>query len=136
MAPRGRVLVGYFFGPRRDELPSLEDVRGLRREDAVLVQRFGDLYLVEDKWPILGRDESWHRESWPMPTFGRYVEMDGKAWSVEYQDDNPNSIPREARISPEAAERLPNNALLGAGVVEAKLTKQLGGAATESRGTN
>lgn len=127
MAPRGRVLVGHFFGPRRDALPLLEDVRALRPEDRVLVQRFGDLYLVEEKWPILGRDDRWQREQWPMPVFGRVVDVDGTAWRVEYQDDNPNSIPMETRTSPAEAEGLPNDALLGAGVVEARLTERLGG---------
>jgi hypothetical protein len=126
MAPKGRVLVGYFFGPKREKLPSLDDMRGIPPEDAVLVQKFGDLYLVQGRWPILGRDDRWQREQWPMPLFGRVVEIDGTAWSVEYQDDNPNSIPREARILPAEAERLPNDALLGAGVVEVRLTKQLG----------
>src|SRR5712672_1958726 len=122
MAPKGRVLAGYFFGPRRERLPSMGDTAGLRPEDAVLVQRFGDLYLVEGKWPILGRDNRWLRGKWPMPIFGRVVETEGTAWRVEYADDNPNWIPSETRILRVEAERLRDNALLGAGVVEAKLT--------------
>lgn len=133
MAPRGRVLLGYFFGPRRDEVWSLDDVRHLVPEDATLVQRFGDLYLIEGRWSILGRVNSWRRESWPIPAFGRYVEIDGTAWRVEYDENNPNAIANEERISPQQADQLPNNALLGAGVVEAILTKQLGGTAATSR---
>lgn len=71
-----------------------------------------------------------------MPAFGRYVEMDGKAWRVEYQDDNPNSIPSETRVSPDEAQRLPNNALLGAGVVEATLTKRLSEPAASAQRPN
>jgi len=126
MAPMGRVLTGYFFGPRRTELPSLEEVRGHRPDLAVLVQRFGDLHLMEDKWPVLGNDDSWQREEWPMPVFGRYVEGDGKAWRVEYQHEDPNSVPRETRMSVEESRQLPENGLLGAGAVEIKLSKLLG----------
>lgn len=62
-----------------------------------------------------------------MPAFGRYVEMDAKAWRVEYQEDNPTSIRWESRISAEDVRRLPSNALLGVGVVEATGAKQLTG---------
>ena len=70
-----------------------------------------------------------------MPVFGRYIELDGRSWRVEYQDDNPNSVPQEHPAALEEVQRLPNNALLGAGVVEATLTKRLSGsAAASSRG--
>jgi Immunity protein 26 len=136
IAPRGRVLLGYFFGPRLSAPPTLEEVGHLNAGDAVLIQRFGDVYLVEGRWPIIGQQASWTRSAWPMPAFGRYVELDGKGWRVEYQDNNPNSVPRESRISPEAVQRLPNNALLGAGVVEATLTKRLSGSAGASSRAN
>ena len=136
MAPMGRVLTGYFFGPRRAEVPTLEEVRGHRPKLAVLVQRFGDLHLMEDKWPVLGYDDSWQREEWPMPAFGRYVESDGKAWRVEYKGDDPNSVPRETRISVEESQELPNNGLLGAGAVEIRLSKLLGDPAAMSSQTN
>ena len=130
----GGVLVGYFFGPRRSEVPSIEELRGLRSEDTVLVQRFGALHLLQDRWPILGHDDGWQREAWPMPPFGRHLEIDGKAWRVEYQNDDPNSVPRETWISMEEFRRLPDNGLLGAGAVESRLTKRLvDPAATSSR---
>jgi hypothetical protein len=60
-----------------------------------------------------------------MPAFGRFIEFDGKAWRVEYRNDDPNSVLRETRISVEEYLKLPNNALLGAGAVEIRLTKLL-----------
>jgi hypothetical protein len=119
----------------RAELPSIEELRGLRADRAVLVQRFGDLNLIEGNWPIVGKSEDWNREEWPMPLFGRFVEIDGKAWRVEYKNDDPNSIPRETRISVDESEKLPSNSLLGAGAVEISLTKLLSDSpATSSRG--
>jgi hypothetical protein len=119
----------------RADLPSIEELRGLRPDRAILVQRFGDLNLVEGNWPIVGKSEGWNREEWPMPLFGRFVEIDGKAWRVEYKDDDPNSIPRETRISVDESEKLPSNSLLGAGAVEIRLTKLLSDSpATSSRG--
>ncbi len=32
---------------------------------------FGYLGLVEEKWPIIGKDDNWNREDWSMPPFAR-----------------------------------------------------------------
>ena len=46
MAPRGRALVGYFFGDRFPTLPTLRQVSHLKPDQAVLIRRFGDLGLI------------------------------------------------------------------------------------------
>ena len=52
-APKGKILLGYFFGPPLDQGadPRLES---LNAKDAILCVRFGDLGLIEGHWPILG----------------------------------------------------------------------------------
>ncbi len=125
MAPNGRVLLGYFFGPPHETVPTLDQVQHHRPEAAAMIVRFGDLYLINGRWPILGGSSQWRRQDWPMPVFGRQVEHDGVAWKVEYPDDNPNANPRETRISIADSRRLPSSNMFGAGVVEAVLTKQL-----------
>jgi hypothetical protein len=50
----GGVLLGYFFGPRRSEVPGLEDVAGLRPGDAVLVRMFGHLGIVRGEVAVAG----------------------------------------------------------------------------------
>ena len=42
--PEG-VLLGYFFGPARDEQPELVEAAGLAPDHAVLVAKFGHLDL-------------------------------------------------------------------------------------------
>ena len=54
-AGTGGVLLGYFFGPRRQAQAGIDDVRHLRPEQAVLVGRFGHLGLTGGTWPLLGR---------------------------------------------------------------------------------
>ena len=125
MAPAGRVLLGYFFGPRRAAVPGLEDVVALRWSDAVLVQRFGDLGLVEGRWPILGLRGPWERDAWPMPDFGRREPILGLAWRDRYSPDDPADCLQETRITQEEYERLPAGALLGAGAAEVILTQLL-----------
>jgi hypothetical protein len=63
----GVVLLGYFFGPMRSEVPKLEDLAGLQPGDAVLIGMFGHLAIVQGKWPLLGRLDGWDRRDWPTP---------------------------------------------------------------------
>ena len=49
----GQVL-GYFFGPRRRHVPTIEYVCGLLPEDTALPAQFGDLRLIQGDWPIAG----------------------------------------------------------------------------------
>src|SRR3954471_347393 len=88
-APRGCVMLCYFFGPRRCSLPSLSEVEDLRAGDAVLVARVGDLALVQGDWPVLGQPKIWRRQDWPMPFFIRRAEFSARAWKVHYSDHDP-----------------------------------------------
>jgi len=124
-APRSNVLFGYFFGPQRQIVPDIEDVQGYNRDDAILVERFGDLSLRQGGWPVIGRVEPWDRARWPMPAFGRRVSGHDLAYRVEYPDDDPNGLPCETRITVEECERLPAAGLDGARAVEITLAQLL-----------
>jgi len=119
------VLLGYFFGPRRDFPPSVDEVTDLKATDAVLVRKFGHLGLAQGKWPIVGRAPGWDRDDWPMPVFVRYEEVTGRSFRVFYEDSDPNKLVREEQVEPGAAEQGPKDGLLGAGAVEKVLTTQL-----------
>jgi hypothetical protein len=120
---RGGVI-GYFFGERFEELPLLESVGSLRAQDAVRVMRFGDLGLVKGQWPILGRLDGWSAEEWPMVAFGRR-ELTGRAFRVVYSPDDLRGPMAEELISDDECDRLPRDALSGAGAVERVLTALL-----------
>lgn len=121
-ANRDGVLFGYFFGPRRDDVPVLADVEGLQPDDALVVGKFGHLGLKQGKWPILGHREGWDRNSWPMLALVRYEELTGRSFRVFYDDDDPNRLVREEEIPPGLAEQAPSDGLMGAGFVERMLT--------------
>jgi len=122
---RGKVLLGYFFGPRRSELPDIADLLRLTPEQAVLVEQFGDLSLIRKEWPILGSTPDWDRRRWPMPVFGSVEELTGVGWRIEYPDEDPSARPRRTPVSPEEARRLPEDRLLGAGAVVIHLDQRL-----------
>ena len=119
------VTLGYFFGPRRRVLPTLEEIEGLSPGDAAFVGIFGDLGLIKGRWPIIGRDAAWNPRRWAMPAFGRIEEATGRAFRVEYDDVNLPRVRREVSATREEVERLPKEGVAGYGFIEAKLTRLL-----------
>lgn len=120
---KGKVILCYFFGPRRTSVPTLAEVESLIPNNAILVVRVGDLALLRGEWPIIGKAQSWNRSDWPMPAFVRRDPLSRKAWRVYYSDDNPNLVTRE---EPEPFEStLDRDSVLGSGAAELVLTKIL-----------
>jgi hypothetical protein len=119
------ALLGYFFGPRRDDVPTIEDVADLEAADAVLVGKFGHLGITGGTWPIVGRLDDWDRDEWPMPVFVRYEELTGRSFRVFYDDNDPNKVLREEQLAPGADKQGPMDGLMGAGFAEKVLTTLL-----------
>jgi len=126
-APKGGIILAYFFGPKRDTVPTLAQIEGLKARDAVLCIRVTSLGLIRGTWPIIGHAEFWQRSEWPMPVF---VRPEGRrVWLVYYADDNPNRTEAEALAAPETTG-LGIDSLYGDGAAEFVLTQAL----TEGRG--
>jgi hypothetical protein len=121
----GGVLLGYFFGPLRSEVPALDDVAGLQPADAVLVRKFGHLGIVQGKWPLLGQLDGWDRRQWPTPVFVRYEELTGRSFRVFYDDGDPSRVLREEQVASGEAEQAPKDGLIGAGFAETALSRLL-----------
>lgn len=116
-------LLGYFFGPKFESLPSGDVIGSLDPSKAIRVLMFGDLSLLNKDWPIIGSIANWSREEWPMPDFVRKDDISKKAWRVRYSDGNllePISEYPEPYDS--ALER---DSAFGAGAVELLLTRLL-----------
>ena len=125
---RGVHLLGYFFGPRRDRVPALEEVASLAPGDAVSVERFHDLGLVEGRWPVIGgAGPGWaaERDRWPMPAFGFHDETRGRYYRREYADDPRQPMARQDPITAEQYAGLPRDGFAFVGAVEIRLTRLL-----------
>lgn len=120
---RGKVILCYFFGPRRTAVPVLVEVERLRPGDAVRAVRVGDLSLLRGDWPIIGQTASWKRSEWPMPPFVRRDPLSRKAWRVYYSDTNPGARDREEPEQYKSA--LEDDGLFGSGAAELMLTRLL-----------
>jgi len=93
---RGGVLLGYFFGPRRNSPPMDAWLNALHPQQAAFVCRFKDAALFRGEWRLLCNPQGFERANWPMPAFHRFDSSvthvpGGSAvtdWRVEYADDN------------------------------------------------
>ena len=121
---KGRVILAYFFGPRRGAVPSLNELEHLEPDKAVLVIRVGDLGLIDGTWPIIGKLDNWERSSWPMPIFVRSDDLSRKAWKVYYSDTDPGLVVSEVR-HPYGDTSLQENIMCGAGSAEIQMTRLL-----------
>jgi hypothetical protein len=122
---KGRVILCYFFGPRRNCIPALFEIKHLRPADAVRVILVGDLGLIEGEWPVIGECAHWKREEWPIPVFLRNEPISGRRWRVYHSDTDPNLVLRE-EPSVVNDEGLEPDGLYGSGAAELLLTKLLG----------
>ena len=120
------ALFGYFFGPKRQQLPTLDDVRSLRAQDAIFCGQFGDLGIQNGEWPLIGRLDQWDRCEWPLPEFGRIEdEARGIAWIVSYANVDLSEQGEKRQCSVADARRLAADGTYGHGAVELVLTKRL-----------
>jgi len=122
-------ILGYFFAPRRKVVPKLNEVKGYKPEDAIYIGRFGDGGFINEKWPIIGQSESWNKNQWPIPLFGKIDSINpNKAWKIKYEDfKDLYTICPEQMIpcSPEEAESFPEDVLHGYGALQIVLSKLL-----------
>ena len=121
------VAFGYFFGPRRDSVPSVTEVENLSKDKTVLKIQFGDLGLLNGEWPVIGQHKNFTRSNWPLPPFIRVDEISGKAWKEVYSDSL--EMISDDPCDPLLAKNFPKSVLAGYGAVEKRLTRLL---ATES----
>jgi hypothetical protein len=120
------LLFGYFFGPVRDTVPTLDELQHLHPSDAVFAGRFGYLGLKGGTWPVIGRFARWERDQWAMPPLIRHQELTGRAYKAFYDDHDPSKVVRVEAAPPGTEVDGPSDDVMGDGFVELSLTWQLG----------
>lgn len=126
-APGNGVVLGYFFRSRRQDAPKDESTLGQACASAMLIARFGDTGLVQKHWPTLFHASHWSRDAWPLPSFGRILELEGRkiAWRIEYSDADLVTAIRETRTNPGQIQQLPEDSMWGHLALEEYLSKLL-----------
>lgn len=124
IAPKRRVLLGYFFGPRLEK-EALATIADLSSDRALAIIRFGDLRLFDGQWKVIGKVPNWHRAEWPMPNFVRRDPISGKAWLIRYSDVDPLQSVSELLPSYDDFDGLARDGLYGAEAAEIWISKLL-----------
>lgn len=70
-------------------------------------------------------EDDWDPVRWRCTDFSRIEELSGRTFIVEYADDDPGKLIQERMGSPETASILPKDQMMGAGYVEAALSRLL-----------
>ena len=118
------AAVGYFFGPRYEDITQNMTARPLQPSEAVFVALFGDMGIRKGQWKVLGRYPRWQRDDWPNPSFLR-VDGFGGRWRVTYSESD---LCQEAEVEPItqlAAGNLPQDGAYGFVAVERVLASLL-----------
>lgn len=117
---KGKVILGYFFGPPFRSLPDVGSISKLQPQEAILVARLGDLRLVRGEWPVLGQND-WNRESWPMPVLVSRNILSGKTLGRVYSDTDPSELISESVIPSQEADGLWSDGVFGADLIVTRL---------------
>jgi len=83
------AFLGYYFGPRLRQQPTLADVKHFTAADAVNVDN-ADTYLVTTGFcPLLGGREDFDPTDWPVPAFGSYIYPSEHHYQCDIPDYSP-----------------------------------------------
>ncbi|GAB7189965.1 hypothetical protein NUM3379_06710 [Kineococcus sp. NUM-3379] len=119
------ILLGFFFGPRRSELPAVDGFLPGSPDDAVLVCMFGGRLIRQGTWPKLGRLEGWEPHQWEVTRFLRQPSM-GPSWIVTYDAEDPSVRLASVVADPDDIDAsMPSEDLVGWGQLPRMLDERL-----------
>lgn len=119
-------LFGYFFAIPHSHVPSQDELRGLRAENALAAVLFGGAPIESARWPMLATSLAFDPQAWPFPTFVSRGAF-GRTWvRVRYDPATMQVIERTAIDAAQAAG-LTDAKFAETHEVEALLRARIGG---------
>ncbi|MDJ1482702.1 Imm26 family immunity protein [Cytophagaceae bacterium YF14B1] len=119
--PRNKVPLGCFFRKLYSQVPTIIDREIIKKENVILVKRFGIQGFDEGTWSIIGKLDTFDKAEWPIPVFLR---RPGSApvclvyYNEDLEETGSENIPEGADLS-----LYYEDGLGGSGFVEKRLTK-------------
>ena len=109
----GTVFVCFLSG-RFDELPTPSSLRDRLHADAPHALHCTDVPLRDDSWILLGGNENYQAEEWPLPWFRYEDPLRRRWWLLRAQRPGEADISKHVReVGPEEAKCYPRNMIVG-----------------------
>jgi hypothetical protein len=124
---RGTIL-GYFFAPPFDRVPTLDETAGRQAGDSFTQLLFSHLGLRDGEWPVLGQAGTWDRAAWPLLEFERRIDWPGqedRLYVVRRDEENLNQTVDELRVDLSETGKRPSDSLHGSKAVLVHLQQEL-----------
>ncbi|MDJ1496835.1 Imm26 family immunity protein [Cytophagaceae bacterium DM2B3-1] len=83
--PRLRVPLGCFFKKLYKKVPAI-DRKIIRKENVILVKKFGIQGFDDGSWPIIGKLDPFEIKEWPIPIFLRRLNLSPPQFVYYNQD--------------------------------------------------
>lgn len=107
---------GYFFGPRRKDVPAMDGLGVLDVEAAVYARKFSDYGISAGEWPIIGHLANWNRADCPLPSFCKAPSPGYEHrpyFLVDYSPENLVIAVGRRRVSAESCKNHPKDGISG-----------------------
>jgi hypothetical protein len=122
----GKLPFGYFFGPRRERPPTIDELQTLRPAEAILRVKFGDTEIQNGRWQVLGQIKGWNANDWPTPPTDGGPAGPGRRYRTEFPRDAPKDRPsRNTVVKAAEAAQFPPDRVMGGLAVETELDRNL-----------
>lgn len=120
----GFVLL-YVFDLRHNQLIQEYNV-SLLKAKTQRIFRTGDNALLDGRWPIIGKLESWIRAEWPMPVFVLHLEITDEWVARTYSEEALMHMLSSRKATPEEIRSCPEDRIYGCLSVEKHLNQAFG----------
>lgn len=121
---KSNAILGYFFGPKRMDLPNETDIGKLTPNSAMKVIICSDLHLKRGNWSIIANLEKFNRSDWPMPKFVWTDPISQQKFLNTYCEDAPHKLAASQEYRGDISGFEPDVGY-GSGAIEIILTKLL-----------
>jgi hypothetical protein len=120
------ICLGYFYNVNLPDKPLPGKIEDIIKQKEAFIAWFGDIAILNGKWPLIKIDRSFNKKLWPVPAFRRIDLLDSSVgFCIEYEQETPifgNPI-KETKVDADTLLDLPDERLYSAQSIEIRLAK-------------